>query len=453
VTKCAPMRLHDTPREIDEYRLVLVGLGSQGTWTDLNGLVARLPRVTIPRWTRPAEQLQRAIEGTWHTRAIVLDFYPGGKNHAPSAIAEISSSQSPHGLTAVGIDELPETEMTGGERAVIKEILEGNPGIRGPFSRIGWLEEAKAWLCAEARHNVDLSGEIWQYNAAGTFALVRFGTRSGPAYWLKGTGEPNVHEFEVTRILAETCPEFLPTQIAAREDWNAWLMEDAGQPVKTWNLPALERAVLSMASIQMKFVGRVGELLAVGATDQRISTLHEHICEVVEYLNEAMAQQVSSRVPRVEPRRLWQIASILQNACCCMEDLGIPDTLIHNDLNSGNILFSERGCVFTDWCESCVGNPFCAFQQLCLLQPSGTGDWISKLRMIYKNCWLDLLHSSQINAAFTLAPLLAIFSHLYGRGTWLHSPRRNESQVKSYARSLARHMDRAAQDSSLLEAI
>jgi len=447
------MRLHDTPHEVDEYRLVLVGLGSNRTWTDLNGLAARLPRVAIPRWTRPAEQLQRAIEDTWRTRAIVLDFYSGGENHAPSAIAEIPSTQFPYGLTALGIDELPETEMTAGERVIIKDILTGNPGIRGPFSRTGWIEEAKAWLCAVVGRNVDLSGEIRQYNATSTFALVRFGTRSGPAYWLKGTGEPNLHEFQVTRMLAETCPEFLPAQIAARADWNAWLMEDAGQPVKTWNQPTLEQAVLSMASLQKKLVGRASEFLAVGAADQRTSTLREHIFEIVEYLNEVMAQQVSSRVPKVEPRRLWQIASILQNACCCMEDLGVPDTLIHNDLNSGNILFSERGCVFTDWCESCVGNPFFAFQQLCLLQPSRTGDGNSKLRMVYRNCWLDLLQSTQIDAAFALSPLLAIFSHLYGRGTWLHSSRRNEPEVKAYARSLARHMDRAAQDSSLLEAI
>lgn len=447
------MRLHDTPREVDEYRLVLVGLGSNRTWTDLNDLAPRLPRVAIPRWTRPAEQLQRAIEDTWRIRAIVLDFYPGGENHAPSAIAEIPSTQSPHGLTALEIDELPETEMTAGERLVVKEILAGNPGFRGPFSRTGWIEEAKAWLCAEAGRSVDLSGEIGQYNATGTFALVRFGTRSAPAYWLKGTGEPNIHEFQITRMLAETCPEFLPTQVAAREDWNAWLMEDAGQPVKTWNLPALEQSVLSIASLQTKFVGRASEVLAVGAADQRTGILREHIFEVVEYLNEVMARQVSSRVPKVEPRRLWQIASILQNACCCMEDLGVPDTLIHNDLNSGNILFSESGCVFTDWCESCVGNPFFAFQQLLLLQPSRTGDWNSKLRMVYRKCWLDLLHSSQIDRAFALSPLLAIFSHLYGRGTWLHSPRRNESQVEVYARSLARHMDCAAKDSSLLEAI
>jgi hypothetical protein len=105
-----------------------------------------------------------------------------------------------------------------------------------------------------------------------------------------------------------------------------------------------------------------------------------------------------------------------------MENIGIPDVLIHNDLNSGNILFSDSGCVFTDWCESCVGNPFFAFQQLCLLQPSGTGDWNPELQMHFAKSWLDLLDPPQIDTAFRLSRLLAIFSHLYGRGRRLHSP-------------------------------
>jgi hypothetical protein len=46
-------------------------------------------------------------------------------------------------------------------------------------------------------------------------------------------------------MLAELCPEFLPHRIAEREDWNAWLMEDAGQPVQSWTLTALEQAVFS----------------------------------------------------------------------------------------------------------------------------------------------------------------------------------------------------------------
>ena len=70
---------------------------------------------------------------------------------------------------------------------------------------------------------------IRQFSAGGTFALIRFDFHSGATFWMKATGEPNRHEFCVTRKLAQVCPEFLPPRIAEREDWNAWLMEDASE--------------------------------------------------------------------------------------------------------------------------------------------------------------------------------------------------------------------------------
>jgi hypothetical protein len=145
------------------------------------------------------------------------------------------------------------------------------------------------------------------------------------------------------------------------------------------------------------------------------------------------------------------MASILQDACFRMEALKIPDTLVHNDMNSGNILFRGTHCVFTDWCEIGVGNPFFTLQYLCLLQPRGEHDWTPRLRELYRQCWLDLLSASQIEKGLELLPLLAILSYLYGRGSWLHSERRNDPHVESYARSLARHRDRAAQNPRLLE--
>jgi aminoglycoside phosphotransferase (APT) family kinase protein len=136
-----------------------------------------------------------------------------------------------------------------------------------------------------------------------------------------------------------------------------------------------------------------------------------------------------------------------------MEALDIPDTLVHNDINFGNILFKGSRCVFTDWCEAGVGNPFLAFQYLCLLQSPRHEDWRPRLKDIYKSFWLDCLTTSQIEQAFVLVPPLAVLSYFYGRGTWLNSPLRNNPDIESHARSLARHMDHAIQDSLLLEAI
>jgi aminoglycoside phosphotransferase (APT) family kinase protein len=165
-----------------------------------------------------------------------------------------------------------------------------------------------------------------------------------------------------------------------------------------------------------------------------------------------MAKQRSTKVPRISKTRLREIEAILQDACVCMEELEIPDTVVHNDINAGNILFRGTRCVFTDWCEVGVGNPFFTFELLSKLRPMGEELWTPKLREAFRQSWLCCLNESQIERAFALSPLLAILSYLYGRGTWLHSVQRHDPGMESHARSLARHMDRAAQAPELMEA-
>jgi hypothetical protein len=446
-----------TPLEIaveqNEYRLILVKSGSYAIWTDRRGNNIRLPRSTVPRWERQAEQLQKSIEATWRAHGVILDFLPCGKSSSPCVVVEVQRLDIPNGLTTTSIDEMSAEEMTSEERETVRSMLACETGGRGPFSRIGWCGEAIEWLRDTVGRDVMFTEEIRQYNAGGGFVLVRFATQDGRAYWLKATGQRNVHEFHITRQLAELCPEFLPRRIAERVDWNAWLMEDFGKPLDSWTFPALEQAVLTMAALQKRTLGRTHELLVAGAVDRSTDILRSHLPELFEYLNEAMAKQSSTKVSRIEKRRLRQMATILQDACSRMEDLGIPDTLTHNDINSGNILFRGDHCVFTDWCEAGVGNPFLTFQHLCRLQSGNSEDCNPRLYEACKRCWLDCLTTSQFDQAFALTPLLAILSYLYGRGTWLRSGLRHEPHVESYARSLARHMDRAADNSRLLEVL
>jgi hypothetical protein len=333
----------------------------------------------------------------------------------------------------------------------------GDSGNRGVFSRLDWIDEAMQWICEAAGRQVQFTGEIEQHNASGTFALLRFATREGPAYWLKATGEPNRHEFAITATLAATWPKCLPPVVGMRHDWNAWVMEEVGAPLgQQVSISALKRAVVSMADLQRGTLPHIDKLIAVGAGDQRMAVLREHVDEVVDYLEEAMEHHTSTRVQALGVARLREIGTVLKDACDAMQRLNIPATIIHNDLSRGNILFDEEHCVFTDWCEGCVGNPFITLQHLLLLLPRGEEDLdVNRFALMcaYKRRWLDSLTPRQIDQAFALMPLLAIVSYLYGRGAWLRSARRHEPQIQSYVRSLARHMDRAAKDPSLMEAL
>jgi len=132
-----------------------------------------------------------------------------------------------------------------------------------------------------------------------------------------------------------------------------------------------------------------------------------------------------------------------------VEALGIPDTLLHNDLNRANILFDGERCVIADWSEAGVGNPFLSFERLCRLSAGNPRE----LRAIYSKVWLEHLDPSAIDEVYRLMPLLAMYAYLYGRGDWINHTSTVSLPFESCARSLARHMDRAAQSPVLLETL
>jgi hypothetical protein len=415
-----------------------------------------VPRISVLKGIRIVAQIQKTIENLWHSKSVILDFLPRNELVEPTVLVEIRSLAKPGDLSAVDLDQIPETEINTEERTAIREILFGSSGKRSPFSRVGWLDEAMSWIGAILDGKVRLTGGFEQHNAGGSFALMKFHTQCGPAYWLKATGDPNRHELPVTTMLAEICPQYLPALITTRRDWNAWIMEDAGIPIQqASSAEEIERTIISMAALQKLTLPRTELLCSAGVTDQRTHILIRRIPELMSFLAEAMARQTSTRVPRIESARLQELEIVLRDACVAMEDLGIPTTVIHNDINHGNILIRSGKCVFTDWCEACIGNPFLTLQHLLVLF-SSRHDYHATVRyflQVYKSCWLDSLKEWQINRAFTFMPLLAIYSYLYGRGNWLNSERRFDPHFLSYARSLARYMDSAAQQLIAEEAL
>lgn len=445
--------------EQDQYRIVLVLPQSKMVLAERHGETLRLPSVKIPRWARPAEQLTKAIRERWNLPAIVIDRLPAEVDSLPCAMVEVcmpATQNIPDGLVSDDLDAIAASEISKPEHAVVREILSGDVGARGPFSRIGWLQEAQLWIRESVvDHSIEFTEDIRQLNASGAFALVRFGTEQGPAYWLKATGAPNSHEFGITTTLAEYFPESLPPFVAAREDWNAWVTEEAGKPLyDNLTLPALEQAVLALVQLQKQSTGCIEQLLHRGFSRQGIPILQSQLNDLIDYLEEAMDQQTTARVSRLESSQLRELGRVLHDACSEMHELGIPDALAHLDINPGNVLFDGARCVFIDWAEAYIGNPFLTFEQfLSHVERSGTpaNSWVARLRAIYARSWFDFLSESNIDRAFTLAPLLAVATYLYGRGDWLHSPRRHDPAFQSYARSLARHMYRAAQATDLME--
>jgi hypothetical protein len=434
--------------ETVEYRCVLVRPRSHAVVAIADPDGYYLHRVQIPPATRPAQELQRAIEAKLALNIFVLEIWAAADGLGFCAVAEILTDEMPSSLVEVPVEKLTSSELFEGESQRLEQLFGSRP--RSPISYLGWIDEAIAWMESATNRPISPSRNIEQWNAGGGFTLFRVCARGDRRFWVKATGKPNAHEFGLIRFLSELCPEFLPKVVATRKDWNAWLTEDAGAPLPE---PAgsneLAAAAKTMARLQVLTIGRSDELLTAGAFDQRLPALRNSIDRAIGYLIEAMAQQTSTKAAPISGDRLKQLGAILRDACFRLEALNIPDTLIHNDLNAGNILWDGVNCVFTDWSEAAVGNPFLSGARLCQLNPAHS----ESVRTGYRNPWAHLLKAETLDEAIALAPLLTIYAYLYGRGDWLETRPGVRPEFDSYARSLARHMDRAAKDFSLVEVL
>lgn len=436
-----------------EIRLVLLSINKFTITAMRHNDGFQLPRISIPTWARPAEQLQLAAQQLWSMIVCTIDFLPQDDCVSPCAIADILSDGFDSDLVRVQLGDLDQDELSKKERIVLHELIVGHTGSRGPLSHVGWLREATDWVRSVIPANHELTGDFRQLNATGYFSLIRFSASRGPAYWLKATGGPNRHEYQLTETLAQLCPECLPPRIAGRSEWNAWISEEAGAPCCEWTPPRLEQATRTLASIQLKALAQSDELLLAGGLDLRIINFRRQVEALFGYLTEAMLRQASTRSPRLDASRLAEIKDLLTRACARMEDLNIPNSVVHHDLNKENVLFENTRCVLTDWCEAGVGNPILSCQALWSNKEAAAPEWLPQLHAIAEQCWTEVLSKKQINTALALAPLLTLLVNLYGRGTWLQSPGQIHPSLESYKRTLVRRMDQACRDPKLLEAL
>lgn len=455
------MAMSNAVVETTTYSVALVLANSRRVLA-ISGLEGyTLPVVEVSRWSRPAEQLQSEIKDTYGVHALILDILPSSDSSIECVVAQVLAIGFACQLSPVQADRLIGPGLDDQQRVGLGLILEDS--LSGTFSRLGWIDDAVSWVETSTGSHIASAASIRQYNASANFSLIRFATEDGRAYWMKATGEPNVHECAVTQRLTELCAEFLPEIVAIRPQWNAWLMSGSGTSADevpdtpSALLDLLEGAVTSMAQLQRKTEGHGLTLLAAGAFDQGIESMLSRSDKLFDYLAESMAIQTSNKAPKLSSDRLRTIQEALELALHRLEALGMADTVIHGDLNIGNILSTEDGFQFIDWAETYVGNPVVSLQNLLLLnriQDAAIHHAINaRLMQRYAKAWGHRYSVEVLSEAFVFMPAVAVTSALLGRGDWLDSEARNAPRRRSYARTLARCLDRAIRVPAFEEAL
>lgn len=324
----------------------------------------RLPGIELPPQALDGEALVDAVERLLgrSVRPIWLrynesdDESESGEGMVLTA-ADRGVDGASDGREFVRADRVLETLEPELARGVIRswlDRLDGRGDARAPsWLAPGWFERAAAWI-AERMTAAGLTPteptRMTYQSPIGTVLRTRAGAR---ATYLKCSAPHFRAEASITQALAARTPAWIPEVIAIEPD-EAWLlMADFGGRI-LGNDPQVEwvAGLRRIAEVQRAWVGHVEELVQAGAQHRPLGDLPESLPGMLERdgLSERIGAALLERWPALLPR--------FTDACRELEDIRLPDGLIHGDAHPWNVALTDHGPVVFDWSDGAAGPSF-----------------------------------------------------------------------------------------------
>lgn len=447
--------------EYEAFRVIVLSPDGKDVLVVPHGDQFALPSVEIPRWQRVAENLSDAVKTGWGEEIVCLfELSELAGTHGTGIHCQAARHWGPAGVPKTPTKWVPVavlskdslisvTDHSAIQQSIAQGGADGKTSPAGPFTCLGWFDELREWIEEViGPMGFRLNGRFRQLNASPTFSLIRFET-NGPALWFKAVGEPNQRESPITCELSRLFPRNVPIVLGTRPEWNGWLTREAvGKLLSDAQEDALwEKSASCLAELQIDSIDHGTQILTAGARDLGVNTLSKMVAPFIETMTQLMERQIKIPPAPLNRKDLLLLEERLQTGLEALEALGVPETLGHLDLNPGNIVASPDRCIFLDWAEAYIGNPFFTFQYLLEhLRRTAAGASALELSLVssYRKQWERMVGGAAIDDALILTPLLAPFAYAAGSEVWRDKEKMQEPTAAGYLRSLARRMHREA---------
>ena len=225
---------------------------------------------------------------------------------------------------------------------------ESDQPLRAPWARPGGPAATLRWadgvLAGAGRIR---RGAAVQHRTWGLSGIWRLETASG-AVWCKQVPGFFAHEGAVIGWLNRVVPGAGPELVGAEGDR---LITVDIPDSQLWDPPieVRQRSLRTLLGVQAVALDRIEELLALGVPDRRPAWLSERIAATAAAWRGELARAEQAALDRFVdglPERFAEVA-----AC------GVPDTLVHGDFHSGNVLTHDAGQTIIDWTDAQIGHP------------------------------------------------------------------------------------------------
>lgn len=230
-----------------------------------------------------------------------------------------------------------------------------------PWTDTAWLAEAHAWIELEVtRAALRITGPIEQPHVRWWSTVLRVPTDEG-VLWMKASQPMYAFETRLTPFLAQRWPA-ITVKVVAHDPARAWMLSrDAGTRLReaTDRPPADHWAELlpRYAELQMAMGEHRASLDAMGVPDRTLARLAADLRAAVEEPL-TMLQGDPRGMTEDETAAVRQRLDAFDADCRRLAELGIAETLQHDDLHDANAFVRDGAYVVFDWGDSCVSHPF-----------------------------------------------------------------------------------------------
>lgn len=233
---------------------------------------------------------------------------------------------------------------------------------RLPWLQPAWRANADAWIAAQlAEQGVEQTAPVEQFRARPWSTVMRVPVTAGVLYFKEPVAVQG-YEATLTAWLAGRHPSALPPVLVADTATHRLLLGDAGVKLgdvedQAAYIDAWRRALADVATIQLASADEVDHLLALGVPDRRLAVLPVQYQSLLDHEEPTLRAGQDGLTPK-EVASLRALESDLGERCVRLADIGVPETIQHNDLHDSNIFVRAGDVVLADWADACVSHPF-----------------------------------------------------------------------------------------------
>jgi Ser/Thr protein kinase RdoA (MazF antagonist) len=170
------------------------------------------------------------------------------------------------------------------------------------------------------------------------------------------------------------------------------LLGDTG--VESWG-----EGLRLLARLHRTWVGRDGDLLALGGQDRTLRSLALELAGVLEAVD----------LPGDERDRLERALPRLREACSALASGPLPQTLVHGDFHPWNLMLGRGELRIFDWSDACVAHPL--FDLPTFLERTDDEAAREGLLHAYLEGWADVAPLDELRALAEIAEPLAHVHH------------------------------------------